>query len=74
MLAFALGVFPDRHDLWRRAADLEKAQGTHESLDKLFARAVECCPQAEILWLMWAKEKWVGGDVRAARECSNVHS
>jgi hypothetical protein len=21
-----------------------------------------------VLWLMWAKEKWVGGDVRAARE------
>ena len=68
VLALALRVFPDRRNLWRRAADLEKAHGTHESLDKLLAHAVECCPQAEVLWLMWAKEKWSGGDVRAARE------
>ena len=52
-----LCVFPDRRDLWRCVADLEEAHGTHESLDKLLARAVECCPRAEILWLMWAKEK-----------------
>ena len=62
MLAFALRVFPDRRDLGgRRAADLEKAHGSHESLDKLLAHAVECCPQVEVLWLMWGKEKWVGG-------------
>ncbi|KAF8503245.1 hypothetical protein F5888DRAFT_1861437 [Russula emetica] len=48
VLAFTLRVFPDCRDLWRRAADLEKAHGTHESLDKLLARAVECCPQAEV--------------------------
>ncbi|KAF8261892.1 hypothetical protein EI94DRAFT_1744919 [Lactarius quietus] len=36
--------------------------------DKLLARAVECCPQAEVLWLMWAKEKWLAGDVPVARE------
>ena len=68
VLAYALRVFPDRRDLWRRAADLEKTHGTRESLDKLLARAVECCPQAEVLWLMWAKEKWLGGDVPVARE------
>ncbi|KAF8488325.1 hypothetical protein F5888DRAFT_1809771 [Russula emetica] len=52
VLAFALRVFPDRRDLWRRAADLEKAHGTHETLDKLLARA----------------EKWLGGNIRVARE------
>jgi len=26
------------------------------------------CPQAEVLWLMAAKEKWLAGDVPAARE------
>jgi pre-mRNA-processing factor 6 len=67
VFAFTQRVFPDRCDLWRRAA-LEKAHGTHESLDKLLASAVECCPQAEVLWLMWVKEKWLGGDVHAARE------
>ncbi|KAF8488328.1 hypothetical protein F5888DRAFT_1878583 [Russula emetica] len=48
VLAFTLRVFPDCRDLWCRAADLEKAHGTHESLDKLLGRAVECCPQAEV--------------------------
>jgi pre-mRNA-processing factor 6 len=28
VLAYALKVFPDKNDLWRRAADLEKAHGT----------------------------------------------
>jgi pre-mRNA-processing factor 6 len=49
VLAFALRVFPDRGDLWHRAADLEKVRGTYESLDKLLAGAVECCPRAEVL-------------------------
>jgi pre-mRNA-processing factor 6 len=67
VLAFALHVFPDRCNLWHRTADLEKAHGLHKSLEKLLVHAVECCPQAEVLWLMWAKEKWVGVDIRAAQ-------
>lgn len=31
-------------------------------------QAVHYCPQAEVLWLMSAKEKWLAGDVPAARE------
>jgi len=30
-------------------------------------RGVEHCPHAEVLWLMAAKEKWVGGDVTGAQ-------
>ena len=56
---------PIHRDLWRGAADLEKAHGSHESFDKQLARAVELCLQTEVLWLMWAKEKCLGGDVRA---------
>lgn len=26
------------------------------------------CPQAEVLWLMYAKEKWIAGDVPGARD------
>jgi len=52
----------------RRAAECEKAHGTAESLDELLARAVKFCPHAEVLWLMWAKERWMAGDVQAARE------
>jgi pre-mRNA-processing factor 6 len=33
VLAYALKVFPDQRNLWRKAADLEKAHGTkYESL------------------------------------------
>ena len=39
-----------------------------ESLDAILNRAVVHCPQAEVLWLMAAKEKWLAGDVPAARE------
>jgi hypothetical protein len=39
-----------------------------ESLDAILNRAVHHCPQAEVLWLMAAKEKWLAGDVPAARE------
>lgn len=39
-----------------------------ESLDAILTRAVHHCPQAEVLWLMSAKEKWLAGDVPAARE------
>jgi pre-mRNA-processing factor 6 len=85
--AYALKVFPDKKDLWRRAADLEKTHGTRsesmvqssrltlillcvisESFDAVLQQAVHHCPQAETLWLMAAKEKWLGGDVQAARQ------
>jgi pre-mRNA-processing factor 6 len=41
---------------------------SRESLDAVLSRAVHHCPQAEVLWLMSAKEKWLAGDVSAARE------
>ncbi|GLT67412.1 hypothetical protein SLA2020_397260 [Shorea laevis] len=51
----------------RAAAQLEKSHGTRESLDALLRKAVTYRPQAEVLWLMGAKEKWLAGDVPAAR-------
>ncbi|KAG8743588.1 hypothetical protein FRC10_011735 [Ceratobasidium sp. 414] len=67
VLAYALRVLPDRRELWRRAADLEKIHGDRASLDAVLTQAVKFCPQAEVLWLMSAKEKWLAGDVMAAR-------
>ncbi|KAF5352069.1 hypothetical protein D9758_009441 [Tetrapyrgos nigripes] len=67
IFAYALKVFPDKKNLWIRAAGLEKAHGTPESLNQILERAVEHCPQAEVLWLMGAKEKWMAGDVDGAR-------
>ena len=37
-------------------------------MDAILTRAVHHCPQAEVLWLMSAKEKWLAGDVPSARE------
>jgi pre-mRNA-processing factor 6 len=42
--------------------------GTPDSLEQLLSAAVAKCPGAEILWLVWAKEKWSRGDVAGARE------
>ncbi|KAF9184494.1 hypothetical protein BGZ51_009400 [Haplosporangium sp. Z 767] len=65
--AHALQTFPSKKSIWRRAALLEKAHGTPESLEELLMRSVNYCPQAEFLWLMGAKEKWVRGNVQGAR-------
>lgn len=65
--AFTAKKFPNRKEVWQKAAFLEKQYGTRESLEELLQRAVGYCPQAEVLWLMAAKEKWLGGDVPGAR-------
>ena len=51
-----------------QAARLEQAHGSEGSLDALLARAVAQCPTAEELWLMGAKEKWLRGNLAAARD------
>ncbi|KAH9783035.1 TPR REGION domain-containing protein [Citrus sinensis] len=50
------------------SAQLEKTHGSRESLIALLRKAVTYFPQAEVLWLMGAKEKWLAGDVPAARD------
>lgn len=55
-----------KKSIWRRAAQLEKAAGSRESLDALLRKAVQYCPQAEVLWLMAAKEKWLAGEAGPA--------
>ena len=63
----ALTVFPTKKGVWKAACDLEKQHGTKESHDQMLVQAVANCPHAEVLWLIRAKEKWLGGDVPAAR-------
>ncbi|KAJ3054561.1 hypothetical protein HK097_001445 [Rhizophlyctis rosea] len=65
--AHALKVMPNKKSIWRRAAFLEKEHGTRESLEEVLRKAVRYCPQAEVLWLMGAKEKWLGGDLVGAK-------
>ncbi|KAI9624055.1 hypothetical protein H4Q26_017066 [Puccinia striiformis f. sp. tritici PST-130] len=67
--SYALNIFPNKAELWRKAADLEKIHGTSGSLLQLLERAVHCCPHSEILWLMAAKECWqTNNDVDGARK------
>ncbi|KAI3941813.1 hypothetical protein MKW98_030543 [Papaver atlanticum] len=49
------------------AAQLEKSHGTRESHNSIVRKAVTYRPQVEVLWLMGAKEKWLAGEVPAAR-------
>lgn len=60
-------VFPTKKSVRMKAAQLEKQYGTPEELDRLLKDAVFHCPQAEDLWLMAAKEKWLQKDVAGAR-------
>ncbi|KAK9158231.1 hypothetical protein Scep_004805 [Stephania cephalantha] len=49
------------------APQLEKGHETRESLDILLGKVVSYNPQAEVLWLRGAKEKWLAGEVDTAR-------
>lgn len=60
-------VFVNKKSIWLAAADLEKNHGTKEGLWKLLEKAVEACPQSEVLWMMLAKEKWQAGEINDAR-------
>ena len=67
MYAYALRVFVNSRSLWQSAADLEKNHGTKEALWQLLEKAVEACPQSEVLWLQLAREKWTAGLIDDAR-------
>ena len=65
---YALSVFPKKKDLWISAAQLEKNHGgSSEALERILQDGYKNCPQAEVLWLMAAKEKWLNGSVPEAR-------
>ncbi|ODQ63960.1 putative mRNA splicing factor [Nadsonia fulvescens var. elongata DSM 6958] len=64
---FALDKFPHNIDLWRAYAELEKNNKTKDSLWNVLEKSVVTCPSAEFLWLIYAKEKWLDGDVAGAR-------
>lgn len=69
--AHALKVFPGKKSIWLRAVALEKQVGdgtkNGEAVEQLLQKAVTACPNAEILWLMAAKEVWTNGSVENAR-------
>lgn len=66
----AVASFPGKAHVWRAAAALEKQHGSREALDELLKRAVSYCPQADVLWLMAAKERWLAGGWGSSMGCS----
>eukprot|EP00802_Teleaulax_amphioxeia_P004698 Tamp_04702.p1 GENE.Tamp_04702~~Tamp_04702.p1 ORF type:complete len:750 (-),score=187.85 Tamp_04702:197-2446(-) len=60
--------YPTKKKVWMAAANLEKKHGTPQRLDEILKKATTFCPKAWPLWLMGAKEKWLSGDVAAARQ------
>ena len=65
--AYALRVFINKKSIWLAAADLERNHGTKAALWQLLEKAVEACPQSEVLWMQLAKEKWQSGEIDDAR-------
>lgn len=74
----AIEEYSKDDDLWETVAFFEREHGTRERLSNLLERAIINVPISQTLWLMFAKEKWLSGDVNAAREiinaALNVHS
>ena len=68
ILAHALSAFPSKRSLWMQAVELERSNGTKQSLDEVLAAASERLPRVEIFWLVRAKERWMSGNVDGARE------
>eukprot|EP01069_Polyplicarium_translucidae_P009217 Polyplicarium_translucidae@DN3299_c0_g1_i1.p1 len=64
----ALDKMKTKKSLWLALADLETKHGTPTSLDTVLQQSVKFCPNAEVLWLMAAKQKWLQNDVPKARE------
>ncbi len=64
----AISVYPNNKHIWSAYVMLEKDYGTRESIDAVLVQAVENCPNAETLWLIAAKEKWLNQDIQAARD------
>jgi pre-mRNA-processing factor 6 len=63
----AIKTFPQKKSIWRRAAFFERDHGTKEQLFDILERALDENPHNEVLWLVWAKELWIMGDINAAK-------
>jgi len=69
--AFTLNTFPNEKDIWTTVAIFEKEHGAFgrpEHYTAFLEKAIESCPGAEDLWLMYSKSRWLQGDVDGARK------
>lgn len=63
----ALASFPNKRSVWLQAIMIEKEYGDAARLEDRLQHACQAVPHAEILWLMYAKEKWLNQDINSAR-------
>ncbi len=68
IFSHVLEHYPHNPATWRQLAEIEKKHGSRETVEALLERAVTACPNAEVLWLMYAKERWIAGNLPGARE------
>ncbi|KAJ5894454.1 hypothetical protein N7495_006145 [Penicillium taxi] len=66
--SLALQNFPTLQPVWLAAADLERNHNKKERLWQVLERAVEACPSNVDLWLRFAKERMLAGDIDEARQ------
>ncbi|CAD2103679.1 hypothetical protein YYG_01720 [Plasmodium vinckei petteri] len=64
----ALKIFKTKKSLWLDLANLELAHGNQANVDDVLQRAVKNCPHSSVLWLMYAKQKWLNNEIDAARK------
>jgi pre-mRNA-processing factor 6 len=58
----------DDLQLWMSLLQFEKKYGGKSSQDSTLKKAVDVCPDNEILWLMYAKHKWETESIEAAKK------
>ncbi|CAK8997723.1 Pre-mRNA-processing factor 6 (PRP6 homolog) (U5 snRNP-associated 102 kDa protein) (U5-102 kDa protein), partial [Durusdinium trenchii] len=61
--------FKGQKDVLLKGIAFESKFGSKQTLNELLLEAVQKCPEAELFWLMAAKESWkTSGDVEGARK------
>lgn len=68
MYAYIVSVYSDDVDCWLQYINLVKLHNSQDQLYSVFEAAVSKAGQNELLWLMYAKEKWQkSDDINAAK-------
>ncbi|KAF2711366.1 pre-mRNA-splicing factor prp1 [Pleomassaria siparia CBS 279.74] len=67
IIAHTANIFVYSTTVWHAWIDLEKHHGTQETLFNVFERAVNSTPQAETIWLGFARELWQANKFEEAR-------
>jgi pre-mRNA-processing factor 6 len=60
--------FPGDVSVWRTFAEFESRFGSRKQLGCVLESGVACCPRAEVLWLMSAKDRWTCDGAASARK------